>query len=262
MSELKKSYYAIIPASVRYDKKLSLLSRLLYGEITALCNEKGFCWAGNAYFAELYEVNLKSISRCVGQLVKNEYITSEMIYRENSKEVAYRYLRLADTPSTVGGRPLHKIVETPMDKNVQDNTTVHNTTENKELVQENILNQWNALANQSNLSAVIKLSDKRKTGINARLQEKEFNLEQIFTEIGRSDFLRGSNGWKVDFDFVFCSANNYLKILEGKYRNGTTQQTVRKSDQTARATFRHTEQDFAENRELTESIRLLRTKRD
>jgi len=34
-----------------------------------------------------------------------------------------------------------------------------------------------------------------------------------------SDGLRGGykTGWKVDFDFVFCSKHNYLKILEGKY---------------------------------------------
>ncbi len=69
MSEyIQKNYYAIIPANVRYDKRLTLLSRLLYGEITALCNEKGYCWASNSYFAELYEVNNKTISRAVQQL--------------------------------------------------------------------------------------------------------------------------------------------------------------------------------------------------
>ena len=60
-----KSYYAIIPANVRYDKDLPANAKLLYGEITALCNEKGICWATNDYFAKLYDVSKTSISKWI-----------------------------------------------------------------------------------------------------------------------------------------------------------------------------------------------------
>ena len=61
-------YYAIIPATVRYDDRLTPNAKLLYGEITALSNKEGYCWAGNAYFANLYGVTKTSISTWIGNL--------------------------------------------------------------------------------------------------------------------------------------------------------------------------------------------------
>lgn len=43
--ENKVNYYSVIPATVRYDKRLKFAERLLYGEITALANSNGFCYA-------------------------------------------------------------------------------------------------------------------------------------------------------------------------------------------------------------------------
>lgn len=75
MSDLKRSYYAIIPANVRYDKNLIPNAKLLYGEITALCNEKGICRFSNQDFADLYNVNKISISHWMKNLVNQGYIT-------------------------------------------------------------------------------------------------------------------------------------------------------------------------------------------
>ncbi len=82
----KPGYYAIIPANVRYDKDLTPLSRLFYGEITCLCNKYGYCVAGNQYFAELYGISAMSVKRIVRQLESKEYITVE---RENNSRKIY-----------------------------------------------------------------------------------------------------------------------------------------------------------------------------
>lgn len=58
----KTGYYAILVATVRYDKRLSANEKLLYAEITALTNLFGFCMASNNYFAELYGVSVRTVS--------------------------------------------------------------------------------------------------------------------------------------------------------------------------------------------------------
>jgi hypothetical protein len=68
------NFYAIIPASVRYDEKLMPNAKLLYGEISAMTSKEGYCWAENSYFAELYEVSIWTISRWISQLEKQGHI--------------------------------------------------------------------------------------------------------------------------------------------------------------------------------------------
>jgi len=75
---MKPSYYAIIPAEVRYSK-LKPNAKLLYGEITALSNKEGYCFATNRYFANLYNVTKNTISLWVSQLYHEGFINVELI---------------------------------------------------------------------------------------------------------------------------------------------------------------------------------------
>ena len=123
---INKSYYAIIPANVRYDEDLTPNAKLLYGEITALCNEKGYCWASNSYFAELYGVSKVSISKWVNQLIEKGYIVSQIIYKDDSKEIDKRHLY-------IGSYPIKEKFNTPIKEKFKDNTTVFNNTINNTL---------------------------------------------------------------------------------------------------------------------------------
>lgn len=96
--ECKKSYYAVIPATVRYDKNIMTGAKLLYGEITALCNEKGYCWATNEYFANLYGVNKRTIINWINSLADAGYIQTEIKYKEGTKQIDKRKISLPDTP--------------------------------------------------------------------------------------------------------------------------------------------------------------------
>ena len=126
---MQRNYYAIIPANVRYDKNLKDKAKLLYGEITALCNEKGYCWASNRYFAELYSVSIKTISTLIKNLIDNGYIYSEIIYKDGSKEIDKRYLKLVNNPiENIVNTPMEEKVNTPMEEKVKDNNTIFNNT--------------------------------------------------------------------------------------------------------------------------------------
>jgi hypothetical protein len=120
------NYYAIIPANVRYDKSLTPNAKLLYGEITALCSKEGYCWASNAYFADLYDVSMRAISGWVSQLAEKNYITIELIYREGSKEIQHRYVRLFPGVTKKTSIGQEENFRPPIEENFQDITTRKN----------------------------------------------------------------------------------------------------------------------------------------
>jgi hypothetical protein len=95
----KPNYYAIIPAEVRYSKDLIPNAKLLYAEITALCNMNGKCTASTEYFCKLYEVSRGAVQNWLKMLDDNGYITRVLIYIQGSKEILSRYIKLVDKPS-------------------------------------------------------------------------------------------------------------------------------------------------------------------
>ena len=93
----KVNYYAIIPATVRYNHNLKAAEKLLYGEITALSNIRGYCYAQNRYFAQLYGVSIETVSRWISHLQELGYIKIEII-RNDKKEIIERNIYIIDTP--------------------------------------------------------------------------------------------------------------------------------------------------------------------
>jgi len=138
MEEQQKAYYAIIPANVRYDKDLAPNAKLLYGEITALCNEKGYCWASNQYFADLYHSSISAVQKWVSALVKKGYINLELVYKEGTKQILQRKLYI--TPGVNIYTTSHKNLYDSGVKNyttpgvnicVDNNKDINNTFNNK-----------------------------------------------------------------------------------------------------------------------------------
>lgn len=132
------SYYSVTPATVRYDHRLKPNEKLLYGEITALANVKGYCYASNSYFAKLYGVKSGTVSGWVAHLKELSYIDTQTIYKENSKEIQERRIYINDTPTrNIAGVCDKKRIpptiknEDPMRyKSKENNTSINNTSKN------------------------------------------------------------------------------------------------------------------------------------
>ena len=95
----KPNYYAHITADVRYNKKLTPNAKLLYAEITALCNMNGNCTASTEYFCRLYEVSRVSVQKWLKVLEDNNYIKRVNKYKQGSKEIDYRLITLVNIPT-------------------------------------------------------------------------------------------------------------------------------------------------------------------
>ena len=82
-----------------------------------------------------------------------------------------------------------------------------------------VMEFYNQTAATCKLPKCLKLSDKRKKQIRARLRES--GKEKVFEAItiaSQSEFMNGMNdsGWRADIEFI-TSANKFLLILEGRY---------------------------------------------
>lgn len=116
------NYFAVIPASVRYDNEVSEAARFLYGEITALANQDGVCTASNDYFASLYDKSKKTVSRWISELEKHGHIHVELV-KDNKNMIVGREIRCAVNhpflqlyPIPKNGDTLSPDLSIPMDK--------------------------------------------------------------------------------------------------------------------------------------------------
>lgn len=114
------TYYAVLPADVRYDTQLSPQEKILYAEITTLSTKEGVCFAGNKYFADLYSLTNVTISRQLSHLEEQGYI--KIAYDKEGAKVKKRYITIN---KNVNGEAvtLNKNVNRTINKNVKDNNT-------------------------------------------------------------------------------------------------------------------------------------------
>lgn len=98
MSRDDAGYYGILPSEVRYDMDLLPNAKLLFVEVTALCRAHGYCWATNAYFAEMFKTTERTIKRWIKLLCDKGYCSTVVkTFRYNDGTVKkVRYICLSE----------------------------------------------------------------------------------------------------------------------------------------------------------------------
>lgn len=228
--ENKPGYYANIPANVRYDSELSPTAKLLYAEITALTNAQGYCWATNSYFAVLYNLSIRHISRMISQLESKGYIKSELIYE--GKEIKERRLYLSNAIDESASTPIDKNVHTsrqicpegidesvhtsidknvhtPIDRNVQDNTKGFNTT------------SINTKSNNKKINKKEKLDDEFESlwKLYPRKKGKD-SAKKTYLKLRKSEnvtYEQVRNGIEM-----YCKYNEFHNVEEEYIKHGST----------------------------------------
>ena len=118
----KPNFYAILPAYVRYEKRLKPAERLLFAEISALTNKFGYCTASNGYFADLYKIRKETVSKWISHLSELGFLKLEMVYE--GKQIKGRKIWIDEKVMT----PIDEKVMTPIDEKVKGNNTRLNNT--------------------------------------------------------------------------------------------------------------------------------------
>lgn len=104
-----------IPYEIVTDIKLNDKEKIVYSMILYLSKEKE-CIMSNSYISELLNISKIQSSRIISSLKKKGYIKIDMIYRQNSKEIALRKI----IPIYTNVNTYKQIVAKPINENVKE----------------------------------------------------------------------------------------------------------------------------------------------
>ena len=96
------------------DPNLNCREVFLLAEIQSLC-ELGECFASNKHFANYLGISKREVEKLILNLREKGYIETEVVYKNNSREIAKRIIR--------ENTPIVKKFDTPTEKN-DDTPTV------------------------------------------------------------------------------------------------------------------------------------------
>lgn len=130
----RPSYWAVLPAKVRYDEDLRPNAKLLYAEITALSNAHGYCWISNERLGGWFGLSPKTVGSLIQQLQARGYLTVELL-RDEKQAITGRRIWIDRPGAGDAAPPILKNEETPL--KIEDTPILKNEEKNNTRVKNN-----------------------------------------------------------------------------------------------------------------------------
>lgn len=197
-----------------HDKNTTMQEKLLLIEINQLSMLDKGCIASNNHFAETFKVKKESISRSLSSLEQKGYITTEIKAgsRNHDRTITINKMLLQD----------EKAITNCLES--KENKT---SSSSNQLDYDDFFNLWNEFADKHKKSKLASLTNTRKKQLTARLKDYKNFLEMFkysLIKAEKSNFLLTSKFFKLDW--LIKNDNNIVKVIEGAYDNGKSQEVV------------------------------------
>lgn len=218
------SYYGILPAHIRYSREVEFGAKVLYSEITALTNERGYCFASNDYFSMKYGVTPKTITTWVQSLERATFVIVDIDQKRDHKRRIYVSLDAAirdgidvSKCSLLTKMPRIKAGERSDNEGVPPNKNVSSSTQkcveapNKNvrhntIVEYSLSNERDSTADAVSAAEILPLENKGKSKV----------AKQVPLHLFQDSVLAGDNAAQL--------LREHFQIASGgKYRHGDFQ---------------------------------------
>lgn len=168
-----------IPKEIWLNESLSIQEKVFLVEIDSLDNDEDGCFASNEYFANFFKLSKNRCSEIIKSLEKKGFIKISYIYKENSKAIDKRVIKLFEKTNRGtrdSDRGTRETEEGYSEKCEDNNTYLNNTINNT--IYSLVIDKLNILANKSYKS----YSKKTQQLIKARVNEG-YALEDFYKVI-------------------------------------------------------------------------------
>jgi hypothetical protein len=186
-------------------------------------NSSGVCWPGAEGLARRCSFSERTVRKAIQWLKTHGWIAIET----RAGKVSTYHIDPGSkfTPAANSAPPRKEVPDTPEAGSDEPSITIIEPSEVKSsdddaLSPDDVIEGWNALAEECGLPVVRKLTETRKRKLRTRL--KQFpNIEdwrRALTEIRANRWMHGDNdrGWRADFDFLLQD-KSFTKLTEGAY---------------------------------------------